>query len=154
MGILTKLLTTSAFAIAVAFPSLAQEGKVYGKEFAKDKAYSASELSQRMGDKNEVLNVVLVGEITEVCQAEGCWMKVKNEEGTDIFVKFVDHAFLIPKDLAGRKAYVNGTAVRKTVSVEDQRHYAEDAGKSSEEVAQITKPKVELRVNATGVIIE
>jgi len=154
MGILTKILTTSTLIVAISFSAYAQTSNVYGKEFKKEKAYSASELSQRMGDKNEVPNVVLVGEITEVCQAEGCWMKVKNEDGSDIFVKFVDHAFLIPKDLAGRKAYVNGTAVRKTVSVEDQRHYAEDAGKSSEEVAQITKPKVELRVNATGVIIE
>ncbi len=154
MGTITKLLTASAFAIAVAFPSLAQEGKVYGKEFTKDGAYPASELSDRMGDKTEVPHVVLVGEISEVCQAEGCWMKVKNEGGPDVFVKFVDHAFLIPKDLAGHKAYVNGTAIRKTVSVDDQKHYAEDAGKSESEIAKITEPKVELRVNATGVIIE
>jgi hypothetical protein len=151
---LIKLLSASAVALALSLPALAQNGKAYGKEFKTDKAVAATELSTKIGKDSKLENVVVVGEISEVCQAEGCWMKLKNEAGENIFVKFKDHAFLIPKDLAGHKAYVQGKASRKTVSVEDQKHYAEDAGKSDEEIARITEPKVELRIDATGVIIE
>ena len=151
---IAQTLIVSAFALMITIPSFAQNGKAYGKKFKAQNAFPAAELNERMNDKDQLEHVVLSGEITQVCQAEGCWMKMKNAEGDDIFVKFNDHAFVIPKDLAGHKAYVHGTAVRKIVSVEDQRHFAEDAGKTEEEIAQIKEPKVELRVNATGVIIE
>jgi hypothetical protein len=154
MNRLFKTLTAGALALVVALPAIAQTGKLYGKKFKSETAFAATELSRRMADKKDMDNVVISGEISEVCQAEGCWMKMKNEAGADIFVKFKDHAFLIPKDLAGHKAYVSGKAVKKIVSVADQKHYAEDAGKSADEIAQITQPKEELRVDATGVVIE
>jgi len=152
-----KVFNTLAIALLVLIgttTAFAQKGTAYGKKFKTEKAFNAAELNRRMGTAEKMENVVITGEISQVCQAEGCWMKMKNETGADIFVKFVDHAFLIPKDLAGRKAWVNGRAVRKTVSVEDQKHYAEDEGLSADEIAKITTPKVELRVDATGVIIE
>ncbi|HRO44013.1 MAG TPA: DUF4920 domain-containing protein [Flavipsychrobacter sp.] len=154
---MNKLMTTffaGVLIFATSLSAIAQKATPYGKKFKTNTAYSATELSSRMGDKDKLENVVISGEIAQVCQAEGCWMKLKNETGADIFVKFKDHSFMIPKDLAGRKAYVNGTAIRKTVSVEDQKHYAEDEGLAPEEIAKITQPKVELRVDATGVVIE
>jgi hypothetical protein len=41
-----------------------------------------------------------------------------------------------------------------TPAVEDLRHYAEDEGKSKEEIAKITEPLVELAFEAEGVIIQ
>ena len=81
-------------------------------------------------------------------------MKLKNENGADVFVKFKDHEFVIPKDRAGRAAIVSGIAKKKTISVDDQKHYAEDAGASEAEIAKITQPKEELRIEATGVMIK
>ena len=147
-------MATLALALLLTVPAFAGGGKAYGKKFETGKAVPVTEFSVLIGDKDKMEAVVVRGEIAEVCQAEGCWMKLKNPEGQDIFVKFKDHAFLIPKDLAGHSAVVYGTAIRKTVSVEDQRHYAEDAGKTKEELAAITEPKVELRIDATGVVIE
>ena len=40
---------------------------------------------------------------------------------------------------------------KQETSVKELRHYAEDAGKSKEEIAKITKPKVEIRVLANGI---
>lgn len=154
MNRLLKTIAACALAVAVALPALAQNGTPYGKKFKNERSISASELNTRMGDKTKLENVVVKGEIAQVCQAEGCWLRLKNENGEDIFVKFKDHSFTIPKDLAGRRAIVNGTAMKKVVSVEELRHYAEDEGKSADEVGQITEPKTELRVSATGVIIE
>ncbi len=131
----------------------AQNGKNYGKEFSKEKVMKTPDLIRAMTAAEEIKNVVVFGNISQVCQAEGCWMKLKNPGGEDVFVKFKDHAFLIPKDLAGHTAYVSGTAIRKTISVKEQRHMAEDAGLSEEEINKITEPKSELRIDATGVEI-
>ncbi len=152
MNKLSQIIVAGVLSLAIAVPAIAQEGKSYGKKFEIKEAIIAEELSSSMSDDARD-NVVVVGEITEVCQAEGCWMKLKVEGGKDIFVKFKDHAFLIPKDMGGRKAHVFGTAKKKIVSVEDQKHYLEDAGKSDEEIAAITEPKEELRIDAEGVII-
>ncbi|MEL6969642.1 MAG: DUF4920 domain-containing protein, partial [Bacteroidota bacterium] len=48
---------------------------------------------------------------------------------------------------------MNGKAFYQTTSVDDLRHYAEDAGKSEEEIAAITEPKRELAFLADGVIL-
>ena len=40
-----------------------------------------------------------------------------------------------------------------TVTIEMLKHYAEDAGKSEEEIAQITKPSYDMGFTADGVII-
>ncbi len=128
-------------------------GKLYGTAFDTKNPMDVSKLSSTMGEKSELQNVVLKGTIAQVCQAEGCWVKLKNAAGEDVFVKFKDHAFLVPKDLAGRTALVSGRAVKKTVQVDERRHLAEDAGASAEEIAKITEPKEELRVEATGVVI-
>jgi len=154
MNKIIKTITTTAFTLIVTVPSYAQDGKAYGKEFKQANAIAATALSDHMGKKDKVEDVVVSGEISQVCQAEGCWMKMKAATGEDIFVKFKDHAFVIPKDLSGHKALVHGTAIRKTVSVADQKHFAEDAGKSAEEIAKIREPKTELRIEATGVVID
>ena len=148
------MIAAGALTLAFSITAMAQEGTKYGKPFKTAKSFAATELVKKMGDKTSMDNVVITGEISQVCQAEGCWMKMKNDAGEDIFVKFKDHAFLIPKDLAGHKAIVNGKAIKKTVSVDELRHLAEDAGKTEQEIAAITEPRVELRVEATGVIID
>ena len=42
-------------------------------------------------------------------------------------------------------------AETKTISVEEQRHYAEDAKKPTAEIEAITKPKEEIRFLASGI---
>lgn len=134
-------------------PSFAQNGWTkYGQEFQIENVQTMQSLTKLMADKKEA-EVKLEGRISQVCQAEGCWMKLKNDGGEDIFVKFKDHSFVIPKDLAGRAAIVTGKAVKKEVSVKELRHLAEDAGASEAEIAKIDKPKQELRIEATGVMI-
>jgi len=59
----------------------------------------------------------------------------------------------MPKDLAGQQVVMLGKAYRETTSVEDLKHFAEDEGKSAEEIAAITEPKTELKFMASGVMI-
>lgn len=103
--------------------------------------------------KEEKLNTQLEGEITEVCQAKGCWMKVNLSNGEEVFVRFKDYGFFVPTNSANKKVVMNGIAFIEEMSVEDQRHYAEDEGASKEEIARITSPKKTYRFEANGVYI-
>lgn len=55
--------------------------------------------------------------------------------------------------LNGKTVVVQGTATRKETSVEMLRHYAEDAGKSKTEIEAIKEPKVEITMQATGILV-
>ena len=81
------------------------------------------------------------------------WMKVQLESNDEVFVRFKDYGFFVPKDAAGKKVVMNGAAFFEEMTVDDQRHYAEDEGASEDELAQITAPKKTLRFEADGVLI-
>ena len=60
----------------------------------------------------------------------------------------------MPTDsVEGKKAIIQGDLFLDTVTVEMLKHEAEDAGKSEEEIAQITEPIYDMRFTADGVII-
>jgi cyanophycinase-like exopeptidase len=59
----------------------------------------------------------------------------------------------VPLALNGKNIVIQGTAEEKITSVEMLRHYAEDAGKSKEEIAAIKEPKKEIVVQAKGILV-
>ena len=129
------------------------EGDYFGEEFKiSGEASKTSAPFDEISGKDS-LQTQIVGEIKEVCQAKGCWMKVALESNDEVFVRFKDYGFFIPKDAAGKKVVMNGAVFFEEMSVEDQRHYAEDEGASEDELAQITAPKKTLRFEADGVLI-
>jgi len=129
------------------------EGDYFGEEFKiSGEASKTSAPFDEISGKDS-LQTQIVGEIKEVCQAKGCWMKVKLESNDEVFVRFKDYGFFVPKDAAGKKVVMNGAAFFEEMSVEDQRHYAEDEGASEDELDQITAPKKTLRFEADGVLI-
>ena len=69
------------------------------------------------------------------------------------FVILAISSFFMPKDLAGKKIVMLGNAFKEITTVESLRHFAQDEGKSKEEIAKITKPKEEMKFLASGVII-
>jgi hypothetical protein len=69
-------------------------------------------------------------------------------------VTFKDYGFFVPKDSKGKEVVIEGIAMRKVTPVDELRHYAEDAGKSPEEVAAITEPVQELAFEAVGVLLK
>ncbi|TXK26990.1 DUF4920 domain-containing protein [Pontibacter qinzhouensis] len=114
---------------------------------------SVEELQQAVARKDSV-QATVTAEIVESCQAKGCWMDVKLADNSTMKVKFRDYGFFLPtEDLSGRQVVFTGTAQMKTVSVADRKHYAEDAGKSEEEINEITTPSEELAFVADGVIL-
>lgn len=97
------------------------------------------------------------GKVESVCQVKGCWMNIvsdKKEKSDKVFVKFHEYGFFMPLDLAGKKIVMNGKAFVEETSVDELRHYAEDAGKTKEEIEKITEPKISYKFMATGVKVK
>ena len=93
------------------------------------------------------------GKIIEVCSSKGCWMKLDMGNENQVMVKFKDYGFFMPLEAEG-DVVINGKAFVTETPVDELRHYAEDAGKSKEEIEAITKPKLEYRFEADGVLLK
>lgn len=129
----------------------ANKGMEFGLKTSADGAINVNELAALLQDK-PAAEVKVKGRVVEVCKAEGCWIKMETANGP-MMIKMKDHSFLVPLDLNGKMIVAQGTATFKETSVEMLRHYAEDAGKSKEEIAAIIKAKKEVALQATGIIV-
>lgn len=135
---------------AVAAPA----GQSIGAAVTPEGAISYDELIGRMAAADS-LAVRISGKVSEVCQTKGCWMTLVSDQPgqPEMRVTFKDYGFFMPKDIVGKKVVMDGFARMETTSVDELRHYAEDAGKSAAEIAAITEPKRELAYEASGVLI-
>lgn len=127
----------------------------FGKEIVSNDAVIAKSMAahyetMQQGDR---IDSKIKAKVNNVCQAKGCWMTLDLGEDKEVMVKFKDYGFFVPKDIAGKEVVINGKAYVKEVSVDEQRHYAEDAGKSAEEIAAITQPKRTYSFEADGVLV-
>ncbi|GAL89972.1 DUF4920 domain-containing protein [Jejuia pallidilutea] len=114
------------------------------------KSMAAHYIAMKEGDS---IDSKMKAKVKKVCQAKGCWMTLDLGNDNEVMVKFKDYGFFVPKDIAGKEVVINGKAYVKEVSVDEQRHYAEDAGKSAEEIAAITLPKRTYSFEADGVLV-
>lgn len=95
----------------------------------------------------------LKGKVLEVCPKKGCWMNVQLADQTEVFVKMKDYGFFVPADIEGKTVLMEGEAYKELTSVEEQRHYAEDAKKSQAEIESITEPKEKFRFTANNILV-
>ena len=129
----------------------------FGASFTTENLLSTEEMrlkyeSMQAGDSVEVS---FKTKVNEVCQKKGCWIKLDlGDNSTEAFVKFKDYEFFVPKDAAEADAIIKGVAYKAETSVAELRHYAEDAGKSEEEIAAITEPKLEYTFLADGIFLK
>ena len=146
-----KLLLTAIVFILVACNSKTYTS--FGEEISDQPTHSFNTIYD-LAQNGEVKNIVLEGEITQTCAKKGCWMELKAGKDT-LMVRFKDYGFFVPKEGAeGKTAIISGEAFFDTLSVELLQHYAEDAGKSSEEILSITEPEYVVAFTADGVIIQ
>ncbi|WP_296621336.1 DUF4920 domain-containing protein [Marivirga sp.] len=128
----------------------AKEDAFLGEPFNAEEKVKLINLVSQMQNFDSVVAVV-EAKVTEVCQAKGCWMKVELPNGEFMRVTFKDYGIFMPKNLAGQIVRMNGVAKKEETDVETLKHFAEDAGKSEEEIAQITEPKMDYKFIASGV---
>ena len=99
--------------------------------------------------------LVVEGTVSKVCQMRGCWLTLSNNAGETFRINVPkgddgEYLFTFPMDATGATAQLAGTLAIQEESVETLRHFAEDEGKSSEEVLAITEPKRTLVFTASG----
>jgi hypothetical protein len=128
----------------------ADKGTIFGNKVGEEGAVTADLLAENLNVAGQTKEVKITGKVIEVCKAEGCWVRIETKTGS-MLVKMKDHAFLVPLALEGKTVVADGVATFKETSVEQLRHFAEDAGKSKDEIAKITEPKKEIVFQATGI---
>ena len=136
---------------ATAVVGQSSEAQHFGEPITTENALAPAEFINTVEQRGEATAKV-EGEVTNVCAVKGCWMTM-DVGGQEMMVRFKDYGFFVPKDAAGKTAVVQGQAKVDTVDVATLRHYAEDAGKSAEEVKAITEPEVKLSFEADGVLL-
>jgi hypothetical protein len=127
----------------------------YGEVITPDSAINADQLVAEMGNAPE-FETKIKGTLVEVCQKKGCWMKIDIGNGESMRVSFKDYGFFVPTDkekMVGKEVIFEGVAKFEKISVEDQKHFAEDAGQSKEEIAAITEEANNLSFEAVGVLV-
>lgn len=132
------------------------EGTHFGETISDKGAITYDKMLVELDKKGGLENVKVEGQVEAVCQAKGCWMTIVSDDAAKekMMVKFKDYGFFMPLDLSGKTVVMRGNAYKEETSVDELRHLAEDAGKSKEEIAKITEPKVELKFLADGVVIK
>ena len=129
--------------------------KSFGKEIMADDAIAANSMLTHYKDLKvgDTIDTKVKLKVNEVCQAKGCWMTADLGDGNEVRVTFKDYGFFMPKNISGEEVIVNGKAFVKEMPVEELRHYAEDAGKSKEEIEAITDPERTYSLVADGVLL-
>lgn len=128
----------------------------FGDKITDEAALSAADmLTKYKGLKvGDTINAKFASSIKEVCSKKGCWMKLPLDASTETMVRFKDYGFFMPLDANNKEVIIEGKAFVKETSVKELQHYAEDAGKSKEEIAKITEPKMEFSFEANGVLMK
>jgi len=145
------------FIIAIAFAACQNKPavitNVYGAAISTDGALALASLNEQVAGKDSV-QLTLKGTIEKTCAKKGCWMTVQDENGVATRITFKDYGFFVPTEGAdGKEVVFSGVAKRKVTDVATLRHFAEDDGKSAEEISSITEPKEEIEFVASGVVI-
>ena len=162
-----KLLLLFPF-ISLCFSAFAQEKELskkgvdmtayssVGEDFMTNDIISVDKMQEKYETlkPGDTLNISFKTTVASVCEKKGCWMTVSLEDEKEVMVKFKNYAFFVPKDIQEKEVILNGKAFVTELSVEEQRHYAEDAGKTEEEINAINKPEITLSFLADGVKIK
>jgi hypothetical protein len=138
-------------AALIALPLLAEEVKL-GKPIAVKSATPIKDILSQP-DKYLGKDVLIEGEITEVCQNMGCWINVKDASTSEVIqVKVDDGVIVFPKDGAGKKVVAQGKLEKVVVTKEELQHQAEESGKKVD-TSKITGGKTIYRIKGEGAII-
>ncbi len=153
-----KLLFTGMIGLlcltAVAQPNkkAATKGGKYGAAVTAVGAIEVNTLEEKLITVEKYKGKVK-GTVASVCEKKSCWMKLAQTDGDGIMIRFKDYKFFMPLNIVGKDVVLQGEAKKTVTSVEMLKHYAEDAGKSKEEIEKITEPKTEIEFIATGVLV-
>ena len=131
----------------------AKPGDTYGEKVTAENAIPLPDAVAKLNTETEAVHTKIKAKIVDVCPKKGCWLKLELNDKETAMVKMKDYSFFLPLAAKGKTVVIDGEVKKKTISVAELKHYAEDAKKSKEEIAAITKPEEEVRVTAKGIVV-
>jgi hypothetical protein len=126
--------------------------KTYGLEITLEETHPLAEIMEELNTL-EGKEVLICGEVIEVCKGKGCWMVVECGESR-IRVEFKDYGFFVPWDSEGKKVKLQGTFEAKRVSTEMAEHMAEEMKQPSGEKGDSKHEQVMTVFVASAVAME
>ncbi len=133
----------------------------YGDELAMDVDLVVITPAELTADPSAYDGTVVrvEGTIAKVCRNKGCWLTLENPTATPIRVDVPrdaegQYVYTFPTDLPVSDVIIEGTAKMDTTSVETLRHFAEDEGRSQEEIDAITEPQPTVILTANGALVK
>jgi hypothetical protein len=131
----------------------AEKGDFYGAKVKTKGAIPLVEVVSQLEKESSMPEAKISAKIVDVCPNKGCWLKLELPDGKQATVKMKDYGFFVPLAAKGKTVVIEGQASIKTVSVNELRHFAEDAKKSKSEIEAITQPKTEVNILAKGIVV-
>lgn len=109
-------------------------------------------------DKYLGKEVLVEGEILDVCPAAGCWMELKSDDETGkIKIKVRDGDIVFPLEAKGKNALVEGTVYKIDLTKEEAlkyyEHLAEEQGKEFNPES-VTGPVTIYQIKGLGAVIQ
>lgn len=124
-------------------------GTQYGEE-AKSTATNVTFIDLVTSpEKYENMEVVVTGNVNDVCAKEGCWMILGNGD-KEILIKTL-HVFVVPKDCYDNTAVVNGVFNVKEISEEQARHFNDESKTTKIKSEDIKGPQKMFVIKAAGI---
>lgn len=154
-----KLFGITIIAILTILVSASAGDKKLGKPLTLKESTSVADLIAKPAEYKGKM-VLLEGEITEVCQKKGCWIKLKDASSdTEIQVKVEDDVIVFPKDSKGKKVRAEGIVSVRVLSEEERRnqaeHEAEEQGKLKDfDPSKIVGSTTVVRIEGEGAVLE
>lgn len=127
------------------------EWETFGAEITPAGYVEISDVVDGFTDEHKEYKIT--GVLTEVCQSKGCWTVIDAGDNRMVRMTFENYGFFLPTDAAGKIVIAEGVGYKSMTSLEELRHFAEDAGSSEEEINAITEAKVEYQFEARGVLL-
>jgi hypothetical protein len=130
----------------------ANVGDFYGEKTVLENITDIDKIPMMLKN-NEIFKTKVKAKVVDICPKKGCWIKLAVNDTTTAFVKMKDYAFFLPIAIVGKTIVLEGEVKLLTTSVNELKHYAEDAKKTKQEIDAITAPKKEIRFTAKGITV-
>lgn len=140
--------------LSISTATQAQTEAYFGEKITPKGATSINKVPKLLQGKDSIASIKVSGKVIEACKKKGCWMTMDMGNKRTILVRFKDYGFFVPKNCDGKTAIMEGKLKKEVIEVATLRHYAEDAGKTKEEIEKITEAEEKYTFEATGVIIK
>lgn len=124
-------------------------GTLYGEDAKPTATVVAFADLMAAPEKYDGQEIVIKGNVNDVCQAEGCWI-ILGDGKNEVTVKTL-HVFVVPKDCFDNAAEVNGVFKIKEITEEQARHMNSESKNPKVKTEDIKGPQKVFSITATGI---